>query len=60
MSTGKVRDCVLNLTLPNGRSGDVIEIAGTGLAGGWAFWPINFDPIWIKDCVLFDEKEKEK
>jgi hypothetical protein len=21
-----------------------------GYQNGWAFWPVNFDPLWIEQC----------
>ena len=35
----------------------IIKINPTGINGGWAYWPINFDPTWIETCLLFDKKE---
>ncbi len=30
-----------------------------GLDNEWALWPFDFDPIWLSECQLFEEKEKE-
>ena len=35
----------------------VIKINPIGIEGGWALWPLNFDPCWIETCILFDKKE---
>jgi hypothetical protein len=35
-----------------------VEINPQGLRGGWATWPINFDPVWIK-CEHFKAKDDE-
>lgn len=24
-----------------------------GMANGWFFWPINFDPVWLEECDGF-------
>jgi hypothetical protein len=34
-----------------------VELNSTGIKGGWAMWPINFDPIWIVRCTRYKEKE---
>ena len=36
-----------------------VEISRAGIKGGWAYWPINFDPIWIKRCTRFKPKGKK-
>lgn len=28
-----------------------------GVKNGWAFWPYNFDPIWITNCKGFEKKD---
>ena len=28
-----------------------------GIAKGWCVWPLDFDPIWVKKCGLFEEKD---
>ncbi len=27
-----------------------VEVSWHGYVNGWAFWPGNFDPIWIEAC----------
>ena len=27
-----------------------------GIRHGWALWPIDFDPCWIEQCLLFNAK----
>ena len=34
---------------------DMIEIDLHGLKNGWANYPIDFDPIWIKKCVFYKQ-----
>lgn len=26
-----------------------------GVANGWCMWPLNFDPVWIDKCDLYEE-----
>ena len=28
-----------------------------GIEHGWFYWPINFDPIWLRHCNGFTEKD---
>jgi hypothetical protein len=28
-----------------------------GIKKGWFFWPYNFDPLWLKTCDGFEQKE---
>jgi len=32
-----------------------VKIKATGIRGGWAGHPLNFDPIWIEECEGFEE-----
>lgn len=42
---------------------EVIRISGgmgvhfdeQGVKGGYALWPFNFDPIWLVECIGFQE-----
>lgn len=34
-----------------------IRLHPTGVAGGWALWPYNFDPRWLEACNGFSQKE---
>lgn len=29
-----------------------------GIRMGWFFWPLNYDPTWLKSCDGFEAKEK--
>lgn len=40
---------------PTGLEPD-IKLHPTGINGGWATWPVNFDPVWIT-CHLKIEKQ---
>jgi hypothetical protein len=31
-----------------------------GVANGWAIWPINFDPVWVKECGYYEEQKPEE
>lgn len=33
-------------------NGSHIKINEHGAKNGWAEWPLDFDPIWIEECVL--------
>jgi hypothetical protein len=28
-----------------------------GVMSGWFMWPVNFDPIWLRNCNGFAPKE---
>lgn len=27
-----------------------------GIRSGWFMWPVNFDPVWLRNCDGFDPK----
>ena len=29
-----------------------------GVKSGWFFWPVNFDPVWLKTCDGFSVKHE--
>lgn len=31
-----------------------IDYNPQGFEGGWFFWPFNFDPVWLRNCVGFE------
>ncbi len=33
-----------------------IEFDNYGIKSGWAMWPINFDPIWLRQCKFYQAK----
>lgn len=35
-----------------------ITISEHGLRNGWANWPWNFDPIWIKTCNCYEDQKE--
>ena len=30
-----------------------------GVKNGWCNWPLNFDPIWIEDCMLYTKRKRD-
>ncbi len=28
-----------------------------GIDSGWFTWPIDFDPVWLEYCGMYEEKE---
>ena len=28
-----------------------------GVEKGWAIFPVNFDPIWLQYCLMYDKKD---
>lgn len=42
---------------------EIIRISGgmsvhfeeQGVKGGWALWPFTFDPLWLIECLGFEE-----
>lgn len=31
-----------------------------GIKNGWFYWPINFDPLWLKTCNGFEQQNETK
>jgi len=29
-----------------------------GVKNGWSMWPMNFDPVWIRNCPYYKAKEQ--
>lgn len=29
-----------------------------GVKNGWALWPVDFDPVWVEECILFETKKE--
>lgn len=34
-----------------------IDLHPQGVAGGWASWPIKFDPVWVTRCDYYDQEK---
>lgn len=32
-----------------------LKLNSHGMRNGWAFWPINFDPVWVEHCNFYEE-----
>lgn len=37
-------------------SNSKVVLDAHGVRNGWCYWPMNFDPIWVKSCTAFREK----
>jgi hypothetical protein len=35
-----------------------VEFEEQGILGGWACYPFNFDPIWLRYCNSYEEVKK--
>jgi hypothetical protein len=35
-----------------------VKMHPTGINGGWANWPLNFDPVWVVSCASFKKAKK--
>jgi len=36
-----------------------IKLHERGVKMGWAWWPLNFDPVWVLNCEGFQASEAE-
>lgn len=46
----------LTATDKQNNSAPLIKANQHGIDSGWFFWPINFDPVWLEHCLLYEEK----
>lgn len=37
----------------NGEQELFVKIGEHGIMHGWANWPIEYDPIWVKECSVY-------
>jgi hypothetical protein len=37
-------------------STDTPVFSAHGIKNGWCDWPMQFDPIWVKECLLYEPK----
>jgi hypothetical protein len=37
----------------------LVKMDDHGIRNGWASWPIDFDPIWVENCVFETKKETD-
>ena len=43
--------------LVNGKP--AVDLDPHGIRNGWASWPIDFDPTWVRSCALYKKKNSE-
>lgn len=34
-----------------------VDLDEHGVRKGWAAWPMDFDPIWVKSCIFFESNK---
>jgi len=34
----------------------LVKLDPHGVSNGWCDWPIQFDPVWVSECYLFEQK----
>lgn len=44
--------------LVNGKS--AVELDPHGVRNGWASWPIDFDPTWVRSCLFYNDKNQKE
>jgi hypothetical protein len=42
------------ISLQDDEGNKAIELDQHGVDNGWAMWPIDFDPIWVKKCQFYN------
>lgn len=45
------------VAMRSGRTAMPVIVNEHGYRNGWAFWPVNFDPVWIESCKLFAQRD---
>jgi hypothetical protein len=41
------------IQLTNGNTGEpLVSMNEMGIRGGWASWPLDFDPVWLEVCAF--------
>lgn len=35
----------------------IVQFDKQGIDGNWALWPFTFDPIWLVECLGYEEVE---
>lgn len=52
----------LKNAINNRGSQSKLQVRGSahGIQNGWFFWPINFDPIWLEQCLGFEARKIEE
>jgi hypothetical protein len=54
MSSGSVEMTVTDKE--TGLKKPMVSLNDHGVKNGWANWPLNFDPVWVEECLLYNEK----
>jgi hypothetical protein len=36
---------------------NAVQMDPIGIRGGWAHWPLDFDPTWVNSCLFYINKE---
>jgi hypothetical protein len=36
---------------------NIVSLDTYGVSNGWANWPHNFDPLWVKKCKVYKKIE---
>lgn len=39
-----------------GEKKDLISFDEHGVKNGWVLFPFNFDPVWLKQCLMYDKR----
>lgn len=37
----------------------LFELDEVGVRNGWALWPIDYDPTWVKHCLMYDQRDTD-
>lgn len=32
----------------------LVKLGEHGIMNGWAYWPIEYDPVWVKECSGYE------
>lgn len=40
-----------------GKKQELLTLDSHGVRSGWCNWPIDFDPVWVKDCLGYTSTE---
>jgi hypothetical protein len=57
--------CVFRLAIPGDAHSSCANLIAAvkgdpiGIRGGWFFWPLTFDPVWLRSCDGFSPKNAE-
>lgn len=37
----------------------IVDLDPHGVKNGWASWPLDFDPVWIRKCMFYHPKNED-